>query len=102
MALSKHKVLAAAGTIVSPGTTLAQLQDAGSVQVLVTTDQNVRFTVDGLTDPVITGGAEVGILLTSSDSVLLTAEEFVNSKWLDVSTDARIQFAFLSAVRERS
>ena len=101
MALKTHEVLLAAGTVVSPATTLAQIRDSGSVGVLVTTDQSVRFTTDGLTNPVVSAST-VGTLLTSSDSVSLTVEEFINSKWLDVSTDARIQFMFLGASRGRS
>lgn len=95
MALRAHEVLAAAGSVATPATTQAQIREYGSVGVVVTTDQSVRFTVDGITTPVVTGGAEIGTLLTSTDSVFLTVEEFLNSKWLDVSTDARIQFMFL-------
>lgn len=101
MALRKHEVLAAAGTAVTPATTKAQMEDYGAVAVLVTTTQSVRFTIDGLTTPVITASSEVGTLLTSSDSIILTQEEFLNSKWLDVATDARIQFMFLGSSRER-
>ena len=102
MALRAHEVLAVAGTVVSPATTKALMRDYGGVQVLVTTTQNVRFTLDGLTDPGITSTAEIGHLLTSNDSLWLTADEFINSRWLDVSTDARVQFSFLGGNRERS
>ena len=99
MALTKHEVLAVAGTAVSPATTLAALEAFGCAWALVRTDQSVRFTTDGVTTPVVTGGSEVGILLTSSESVTLHKEEFLASKWLDVSADARVQFAFLTETR---
>ena len=98
MALRAHETLAAAGTVVSPATTAAQAREYGGGQfVLCSTTAAVRFTVDGITDPVITGTSEVGTLLRSTDlGIILTMEEFLNSKWLDVSDDARIQFEFLT------
>lgn len=97
MALRAHETLAAAGTAVGPATTAAQLMAYGAGAVLCSTTADVRFTVDGLTNPVITASSEVGTLLRSTDlGIMLTPEEFLNSKWLDVSTDARIQFEFLT------
>lgn len=97
MALRKHETLAVAGSVVSPATTEAQIIDYGAGAVLCSTTQDVRFTIDGLTNPVVTASSEVGTLLRSTDlGIILTPEEFLNSKWLDVSTDARVQFEFLS------
>lgn len=101
MALKKHETLAVAGTVVSPAGTVAQVYDMGCSHVLCSTTQSVRFTIDGQTDPVITGTAEVGTLLDSSTLIVLTAEEWANSRWLDVSTDARVQFEFLQENRLR-
>lgn len=102
MALRAHEVLAVAGSVVSPATTKAQIRDYGAVTVTATTTQSVRFTIDGITDPNVGAGTEVGHLLTSGDSTELSPEEFLNSKWLDVSTDARVQFSFDGAGRTRA
>ena len=96
-----HETLAAAGSVATPATTAAAIAQYGVAYVLCSTTAAVRFTVDGQTDPVITGGSEVGCLLDTTDKVVLTIEEFLNSRWLDVSTDARIQFEFLAQSRRQ-
>lgn len=86
----------------TPATTLANLRDYGSGPVLCCTNANVYFTVDGITTPVVTGASEVGQLLRSTDlGIILTADEFLNSKWVSVSGTARVQFTFLQADRRR-
>lgn len=102
MALPIHETKAVAGSVVSPATTAATIREYGSDVVLMSTTADIYFTVDGQTNPVVTGGSEVGTLLRSTDlGVILTAEEFLNLKMLDVSTDARVQFEFLSGDRHR-
>ena len=101
MALRAHETKAVT-TVTAPVTTLANLQNYGADVVLCSTTADVRFTVDGITTPIITGASEVGTLLRSTDlGILLTAEEFVNSKWTSVSGTARVQFEFLSGDRHR-
>jgi hypothetical protein len=104
MALRAHETKAVAGSVVSPATTLANLQNYGSDVILMTSTENIRCTFDGITAPVVGAGSEVGLLLGPTGSVqalILTPEEFVNLKMLDVSTDARVQFEFLSGDRHR-
>lgn len=97
MALPAHETLAVAGSVVSPARTLAQITANGGAFVWMSTTADVRFTVDGQTNPVVTGGSEVGALLRSTDlGASLTVEEFLNLRILDVSTDARVQFEFLA------
>ncbi len=102
MALPKHETKAVAGSVVSPATTLATIRDYGADAVLMSTTANIYFTTDGVTNPVVTGAAEVGTLLRSTDlGIILTPEEFLNLKMLDVTDDARVQFEFLSGDRHR-
>jgi hypothetical protein len=101
MALPKHETKAIT-SVASPATSLATLENQGAGAVLVCTNANVYFTVDSVTTPIITGASEVGTLLRSTDlGIILTPEEFVNSKWVSVSGTARVQFAFLSGDRHR-
>lgn len=99
--LCAHETLAVANSVVSPATTLAEIQKWPVAYVMMSTTQAVRFTVDGQTDPVITGSSEVGCLLSTTDKVCLTIEEFLNLRLLDVSTDARVQFEFLAQSRRQ-
>ena len=86
----------------SPTTTLANIQAYGSDFVLMTTNQSIRFTVDGSTLPVVGAGSEVGTLLRSTDlGIILTPEEFTNLKIKYVSAAARVNFTFLSGDRHR-
>lgn len=97
-----HETLAAAGSVATPTTTAAQIRDYGSEFVLCSTTADVRFTIDGITTPAVGAGSEVGCLLRSTDlGIILTSSEFLQSKWLDVSTDARIQFEFLQGDHRR-
>lgn len=104
--LHKHETLAVTATATatshSPATTVASLWNYGSDFVLMSTNQDIRFTVDGQTLPVVGAGAEVGTLLRSTDiGFLLTPEEFANLKIKYVSAAARVQFEFLSGDRHR-
>lgn len=99
--LCPHESLAVAGSVVSPATVAGDLAKWPVAYVLMTTTQQVRFTVDGQTDPVITASSEVGCLLDTTDKVVLTIEEFLNLRILDVSTDARVQFEFLAQSRRQ-
>lgn len=91
-----HETLAVAGSIVSPTTTRAAMEQTGCIYVLVSTTEAVRFTIDGATSPAVGAGAEVGTLMSSTDKFVFTIDEFLASKFLDVSTDARVQFEFLN------
>ena len=89
-------------SVVSPATTLAQIRDYGSQFVLCSTADDVRFTLDGITTPVVTADSEVGTLLRSTDlGIIITADEFLNSKWVSVSGTARVQFEFLQGDHRR-
>lgn len=102
--LTTHETKAVSSSVVSPATTLASIQSYGVEYVLMTSTQNIRFTVDGTTDPVITGGSEVGTLLGPAGAVqaiILTTEEFLNLKMIRESSDARVQFEFLTGTRRR-
>ena len=91
-------------SVASPVTTLANVHDYGSDSVLVTSNANIRFTVDGITTPVITGAAEVGALLGPTGdltAIIITADEFINFKGVSVTGTARVQFEFLQGDRRR-
>lgn len=97
MAQYTHETLAAAGSVVSPATTRVQLEGQGCVYALMSTTADIRFTIDGATAPVVTASSEVGTLLRSTDlGIVLTIDEFLALKILDVSTDARVQFEFMN------
>ena len=103
--LPAHETKAVSSSVVTPATTAATLAAHGSAYVMMSsTTADVRFTVDGQTDPVATGGSEVGTLLPASTTiVLLTIEEFLNLRMLrNASTDARVQFEFLAESRRQS
>lgn len=106
MALPAHETKAVSSTVVSPVTTAATMAAGGAAFVMMSTTNAIRFTVDGLTDPVITGGSEVGTLLSTTNEgglthAILTKKEFLNLRILDVSADARVQFEFLEGGRAR-
>lgn len=97
MAQLTHETKVVSNSVVSPATTRASMEAFGCVYVLVTTTQGIMFTIDGATDPVITGGAEVGSPLTSSEKLMLTIDEFLALKMIRTSgTDARVQFEFMN------
>lgn len=105
MALRAHETLSVT-TGQTPATTEGQLIAYGGAYVLCSTTAAVRFTVDGLTTPVITGAAEIGTLLSTTNEgglthIILTREEFLNSKWVSVTGTARVQFEFLTPDRRR-
>lgn len=106
MALAKLETLAVTATAAAashtPATSLATIQAYGSDYVLMTTNQDIRFTVDGVTLPVVGAGSEVGTLLRSTDlGIILTPEEFTNLKIKYVSAAARVNFSFLTGDRHR-
>ena len=104
MALAAHETKAVSNSVVSPATTQAVLFAFGSVYALMSTTNAIRFTVDGQTDPVITGSSEVGTLLSTTGEgglthIILTIEEFLNLRMIRVASDARVQFEFLAERR---
>ena len=106
MALTKLETLLVTATAAaashSPVTTIAKAQNYGADYVLMSTNQNIIFTVDGSTLPVVGSGSEVGILLRSTDlGIILTLEEFANLKIKYVSAAARVAFQFLTGDRHR-
>jgi hypothetical protein len=106
MALTKLETLAITATAAaashSPTTTLANIANYGSDYVLMSTNQNIIFTVDGVTLPVVGSGSEVGILLRSTDlGIILSPEEFANLKIKYVTAAARVAFQFLTGDRHR-
>ena len=72
------------------------LLDAFSVgYVIAQSSDDVWFTIDGATLPVPTADAEVGMELKSTDQgITLTAQEFLDSKWVKETDDSRVQFVF--------
>lgn len=91
---TQHETLSVT-TVQGPATTRAALEAFGCEFVICTTTADVRYTIDGATTPVITGGSEVGSLLRSTDlGIILTILDFLNSKWTSVSGTARVQFEF--------
>ena len=106
MALTKLETLLVTATAAAashtPTTLAAKIADYGADYVLMSTNQNIYFTVDGSTLPVVGSGSEVGILLRNTDlGIILTPEEFLNLKIKYVSAAARVAFQFLTGDRHR-
>lgn len=94
-----HYTLAvtATGAATTPATAYTRdlLDRHGAAYVLAQTNADVFFTLDGATTPVSTSGSEVGEKLDADNQgIILTAQEFVDSKWRRGSADARVQFIF--------
>lgn len=96
MAYTPHETLTVNGVVVSPATTAASCAGGGGQRVLVTVTADCRYTLDGSTSPVITGGSEVGSILRSTDpGLVMDYLTFLQSKWLNVSGAARLQAEFV-------
>ena len=93
--LSHYTLAVSAAASPAVAYTASLLSKFGVEYAVVSTNQNIYFTTDGATTPVITGGSEVGMLLRSTDAgYILSKEEFLNFKALNVTTAARVQFMF--------